>query len=102
LSRAHWSCETERAKAKEPFTAQVSRTIAPQAARLLKIFLYRFCTDTLLLTLLTTSATFCFQGIVSPAPPFPSSGSDTEKILWQPVMMPSGDLYPGIDYWMPH
>jgi hypothetical protein len=30
------------------------------------------------------------------------SGSDTEEILWQPVMMPSGDLYPGIDYWMSH
>jgi hypothetical protein len=25
-----------------------------------------------------------------------------EQILWQPVMMPSGDVYPCIDYWMPH
>jgi hypothetical protein len=26
----------------------------------------------------------------------------TEEILGKPVMMPSGDLYPSIDYWMPH
>jgi hypothetical protein len=29
-------------------------------------------------------------------------GSGTEEILGKPVMMPSGDLYPSIDYWMPH
>ena len=29
-------------------------------------------------------------------------GSGTEEILWQPVMMPSGDLYLSIDYWMSH
>jgi hypothetical protein len=30
------------------------------------------------------------------------AGSGTEEILGKPVMMPSGDLYPSIDYWMPH
>jgi hypothetical protein len=39
---------------------------------------------------------------ISPAPPFPPNASGTEEILWQPIMMPSGDLYPSIDYWMPH
>jgi len=29
-------------------------------------------------------------------------GSGTEEILWQPVTMPSGDPYPGIDYRVPH
>jgi hypothetical protein len=29
-------------------------------------------------------------------------GSGTEEIFGKPVMMPSGDLYPSIDYWMPH
>jgi len=29
-------------------------------------------------------------------------GSGTEEMLGKPVMMPSGDLYPSIDYWMPH
>jgi hypothetical protein len=29
-------------------------------------------------------------------------GSGTEEILGKPVKMPSGDLYPSIDYWMPH
>jgi hypothetical protein len=28
--------------------------------------------------------------------------SGTEEILGKPVKMPSGDLYPSIDYWMPH
>ena len=40
----------------------------------------------------------CFQGDrISPAPPFAPSGLGTEEIFWQPVMMPSGDLYPSID-----
>src|SRR5215831_4832446 len=30
------------------------------------------------------------------------SGSSTEEILGKPVTMPGGDLYPSIDYWMPH
>jgi hypothetical protein len=34
---------------------------------------------------------------ISHAPPSGPSGSDAEEILWQPVMMPSGDLYPSID-----
>jgi hypothetical protein len=46
----------------------------------------------------------CFQGdrIFPCSTPSLPSGSDTEQICWQPVMMPSGYPYPGIDYWMPH